>query len=93
MAEIYLDRLRPDAEAQRSEFTATVLLDFERIILFLSLRPYPQPGSDLVRAELDAERTYSYADARFPFAVEYRVFEPESGSEGLVVVTRFSAKP
>lgn len=55
MAESYVVRLRPDAEAQRRELTAAIILDLERIFVFLSLRPYPRRGSDLVRTESSAD--------------------------------------
>ena len=88
MAESYLVQLGLDAERQRNSFSARQLLELERILIYLSVRPYPQPGSPLVAArEVDGTTTFTYAQRGLTFGVEYRVYEPERDGIGLVVVT------
>ena len=85
MAESYLVELAPRADLRRSALGAVLLLQLERIMTLLSVRPYPRPNSELIRRE-EARGIYSYRDGQFPFAIEYRIFEPETGTIGLVVI-------
>jgi hypothetical protein len=87
VADSYLVQLGLDAERQRSSFSATHLLELERILIFLSIRPYPRSGSQLVSARDDMPRSFRYAQRGLGFSVEYRVYEPDSNGRGLVVIT------
>ena len=91
MAETYRVQLAPDAERRRRSLSGIHILELERIFTFLSVQPYPRAGRRLISTRIIDGRTFfRFAQRGLPFFVEYRVYEPETGTTGLVVVTQLA---
>jgi hypothetical protein len=84
----YVVRPLPSVTALLASAERSVQNEFQRLLAIVAMNPFPSPQFPLITEDTaaDGSRFFTYSDDRFPYAIQFVVFEPDRENLGLIVV-------
>jgi hypothetical protein len=84
----YVVRPLPSVTVLLARAERSVQNEFQRILAVVAMNPFPNPQFPLITEDVaaDGASIFTYSDDRFPYAIQFVVFEPNEENLGLVVV-------